>query len=198
MEKLTKNELDTWRQYSKMKGSNIHRCKVNNLNVHFNGDYEHELAKFKLFWELRKQGSKIITECWDKEGNRRDLVDISAREIYEIETTPERAARFMGQPINIIPVGWSFEDEKWKRLKAKKRKIKMSYRQSILNFLKERYPNKFSAAQIVYYLGQQGLSESVIFANIKKLIEQEEIGYEWTESLNQNKRPCRIYWWKNG
>jgi len=120
MEKLTKSELDTWRQYSKMKGSNIHRCKVNTLNVHFNGEYEHELAKFKIFWDLRKNGSKVITECWDKEGNRRDLVDISTGEVYEIETTPERAARFIGQHINIIPVGWSFEDEKWIKLKEKR------------------------------------------------------------------------------
>ena len=54
MTKLTKEELAVWRQYSKLQGSRIHRCKVNQLEVHMNATREHEIIKFRTFWDLRK------------------------------------------------------------------------------------------------------------------------------------------------
>ena len=114
--KMSDTEMENYRAYSKMNKS-IFSCKVNQLNVHLNADFEHELAKFKIFWKLRKEGSKVITEAWQRGTDfRRDLVDLTNGEIYEIETDMKRAIRFVGEPINIIPVGWTFEDKKWIKL----------------------------------------------------------------------------------
>ena len=65
-------------------------------------------------------GFKVLTEAQENDGGLiRDLVDLSNGEVYEFETTPKRAARFLGKPINIVPVGWDFEDKRWIKLKEK-------------------------------------------------------------------------------
>jgi len=117
--KLTKQEREFWKSFKKKKGDTLPGCKLNQLNVHTNGCYEHEKAKFEIFWKLREQGFKVITECWhlcDGKWLRRDVVDLSNQEIYEAEVDMKRALRFVGKPINIVPVGWKLTDEKWKEL----------------------------------------------------------------------------------
>mgnify|MGYP001562642909 CR=1 FL=1 len=73
----------------------------------------------------------------------------------------------------------------------------MSYREIIIDFLKERKDRRFTAAQIVYFLSPLGLSESVVFANLKKMREQKEIGYDHARELSGHSHPVMVYWWKD-
>ena len=108
---LSKQEREVWRIYRKTKGSSYPNTKVNLLIVYPNNSYEHEKSKFDIYWEHRKQGCSVITECYlGKE--RCDVVCLTCNERYEPETDIKRAVRFIGRPINIVPVGWSFKDEK--------------------------------------------------------------------------------------
>jgi len=70
------------------------------------------------------------------------------------------------------------------------------YKEMILKFLQERSPNKYTSGQIVYYMTSQGLSESVVYSNLKKMRKEVEVLWEWSEQLNQNGRPCRVYYLK--
>ena len=63
----------------------------------------------------------------------------------------------------------------------------------ILDFLHKRAPNKYTAAQIIYHLTDQKLSESVVYANLKKLRENKEINWQWSSHLSAKKRPARYY-----
>ena len=72
----------------------------------------------------------------------------------------------------------------------------MLYRQIILSFLEERKDRKFTAAQIVYFLSPLGLSESVVFANLKKMREQKEIGYDHAKELSGHSHPVFVYFWR--
>ena len=93
MNKLSKTEMENYRSYSKMNKS-IFSCKVNQLNVHLNSDYPHELAKFKIFWKLRKEGNKVITEAWQRGTDfRRDLVDLSNGIIIEVEHSKSKRGK---------------------------------------------------------------------------------------------------------
>ena len=100
--KLTKQEMENYRKYTKMRGSNLKTCKLDALNVHLNGEYAHELKKFEIFWKLRKQGFRVITEAWDKEGLRREIVDITNGEIYEIESSKTKRGQRHPKNINVI------------------------------------------------------------------------------------------------
>ena len=83
--KLTKQETEQYRRFSKMNKS-IHTCKIDQLNIHLNGEYEHEKAKFDLYWKLRKQGHRVITEAWERGTDfRRDVVDLTDGIVIEIE-----------------------------------------------------------------------------------------------------------------
>jgi len=66
----------------------------------------------------------------------------------------------------------------------------------ILLFLQQMYPNKYSIAQLIYHLKNQGLAGSVIYANVKKLREKGEIAWGWGEYLSKKSRPARYYWSK--
>ena len=78
---------------------------------------EHEQAKVKVCYDLQSEGKKFITEAVDNETDlRRDVVCLDDGEIFEIETTIKRAARFIGQPVNIVAVGWDFSNPKWQKL----------------------------------------------------------------------------------
>ena len=95
--KLTKFELEFWRRYHISGCSNIHRIKINALAIHPQNSYEHERAKFDLYYKLRREGHNIITEAVRNDNGRRvDLVDITGRIEYEIETDKKRAERFKG------------------------------------------------------------------------------------------------------
>jgi hypothetical protein len=109
--KLTKFEMTQYRQYSKVKGSALNTCKLDQLNVHLNGEYEHELAKFKLFWDLRKAGHRIITEAWGRDGLRRDLVDLTDGEIYEIDSNKTKRGRRHPSNINV----WWYNESRWRK-----------------------------------------------------------------------------------
>ena len=54
----------------------------------------------------------------------------------------------------------------------------------ILTFLEQCYPNKYTIAQLIYHLKNQGLTASVIYANVKKLKEKKEIEWEWGQYLS--------------
>lgn len=100
--KLTKQETDVYRRYSKMNKS-IHSCKIDQLQVHMNGEYEHELAKFNKFWELRKNGFRVITEAWQRGTDcRRDIVDLTNDEIWEVENSKTKRGNRHPTNINVI------------------------------------------------------------------------------------------------
>lgn len=106
MKKLTKQEREFWKTFKKKKGDALPGCKLNQLNIHTNGCYEHEKAKFEIFWKLRAEGSKVITECWhvsdDNTWLRRDVVDITNEEIYEIEDETTKRGNRHPSNINVI------------------------------------------------------------------------------------------------
>jgi len=64
---------------------------------------EHEIAKLNLCYSLKKLGYDFITEAVEnKTGLRRDVVCLDTGEIFEVETTPERAKRFEGTGVTVI------------------------------------------------------------------------------------------------
>lgn len=65
----------------------------------------------------------------------------------------------------------------------------------ILEWLKERYPKKYTAAQIVHHLKNRELSESVVYSNLKRLREKSEVGWEWGETLSSKNRPARYFYY---
>ena len=123
--KLTKFELNEWKKYRRPSTS-FHKCKVNEFIIFANNTYAHELGKFKIAFDLMKEGHKILTECEEiSSGERCDLVDITDGERYEVESTIVRAQRFIGRPTNIVAVGWDLESDKWKRLLEKQQTTKV-------------------------------------------------------------------------
>ena len=78
---------------------------------------EHELMKARVCHELLCNKHEFVTEAVRNGSDperRVDIVDLTTGEEIEIETTPERAARFIKEPdVLVIPVGWSKKDEKW-------------------------------------------------------------------------------------
>jgi hypothetical protein len=83
---------------------------------------EHEVMKTIIAYALKKRGEEFITEAVENKTNlRRDLVSINSGQIYEIETTPERAERFKGTEAVVIPT-WDFD---WTWLKKILEKIEM-------------------------------------------------------------------------
>lgn len=66
----------------------------------------------------------------------------------------------------------------------------------ILKWLEENFPKKYTAAQIMYFLRSDDLSESVIYANLKRLRDAGEVGWEWGTNLNEKSRPARYYFYK--
>lgn len=117
MKPYKKAEMEYLKKFQKSGSTSIHLPKVNEIKISVGNTLEHELMKVKLAYNIMKEGRKFIMEATEIEtGLRRDLIDISDEEIYEAETSPERAKRFLGQPVNIVPVGWSFKDKKWQEI----------------------------------------------------------------------------------
>lgn len=131
MKKLTLEELQNWRRYHTPGCSNLHTLKVDVIHLSKANSVEHELAKCKFAIMVSKGERHFITEAernkLDEHGKKRrvDLVDITEGIEYEFETDPKRAVRFVNdKKVYIVPVGWSKEDEVWKKLE-KMHKIQM-------------------------------------------------------------------------
>ena len=118
---MTKEEKDVWFSYKIPGQSNIHRCKVDEINLSTANTWKHEREKCKYAYFLKRNNEKFLTEAEEiKTGLRRDMVSLTTGEIYEFETDPKRAIRFWNQVVNVIPVSWDEKKfKKWMALAAK-------------------------------------------------------------------------------
>ena len=99
---LSKDEKLMWFKYRKPAGSNIHRLKVNQVNLSTANSIPHELAKTKIALELMKDGHKIITEAEEiATGLRRDLVYLTFQEIYEFDESSTKRGKRHPKGINV-------------------------------------------------------------------------------------------------
>ena len=118
---LKKREDETYKQYHIPGCHNYMRRPKNSVYLNPSNSLEHELAKARVCYELQKEKKKFITEAVENAtGLRRDVVCLDDGEIFEIETTIARAKRFIGQPVNIVAVGWDLNDPKWVKLQGEK------------------------------------------------------------------------------
>ena len=77
-----------------------------------NNSIEHEVIKFMVCYLLKSQGYEFISEAVsNKEGYRRDVVCLNTGEIFEVETTPERAKRFEGTEVTVVKT-WEIKNLK--------------------------------------------------------------------------------------
>ena len=118
---MTKEEKDVWNSFRIPGCSNIHRCKVDEINLSTANTLKHELMKCTYAYFLKRNKEKFLTEAEEiKTGLRRDMVSLTTGEIYEFETTPQRGIRFWNQVVNVVPVGWDEKDwRKWILLSKK-------------------------------------------------------------------------------
>lgn len=95
---LTREESEVYTKYHKPGCASLIRVQLNAIFINTTNSEEHELAKFKLAWKLRKMGFNFITEAVSNiDGRRVDLVNLTEDGIeYELETDPKRAERFKG------------------------------------------------------------------------------------------------------
>ena len=70
--------------------SNKFGSHINCFRINLNNSFEHELKKFKIFWELRSQGHHIMSEAKLIGGGIADLVDLDVGEVIEILHTETR------------------------------------------------------------------------------------------------------------
>ena len=83
------------------------KVKKDVVKPYKNNSWDHELAKFRLCWELLRINHSFITEAVSKEtGERHDVVDLDSGYVYEIETTKKRAERFKGRKNVIVVELW--------------------------------------------------------------------------------------------
>jgi len=74
--------------------------------------------------------------------------------------------------------------------------------EKILKWLKEHKESRFTATQLIYFLKDNRLSESVIYANLKRLRDLKNKGFErnidwiWGNHLSEKARPARYYFYK--
>ena len=116
-----------WRLYHILGCSPIHTIKRNVIFISVANSREHERSKFEYCYSLAELNHSFITEAVDnKTGLRRDLVDLNTGEVFEFETTMSRSLRHLDNStlgnatkVHIIPVGWTFQDLKWIKLKEK-------------------------------------------------------------------------------
>jgi hypothetical protein len=77
------------------------RVKKNAVFISTANSLEHEFEKLRICYALKEFGHNFITEaeCSIKGVKyRRDVVDLTTGLIYEIETDPKRAERFINDP----------------------------------------------------------------------------------------------------
>lgn len=131
VKKLSIRETETYRKYHIPSCNNLMRVKADAVFFNVNNSSEHELKKAEIAWQLRKQGHHFLCEAernkLDKFGNRRraDLVDLTTGIEYEIETDMSRAVRFFDDDmVEVVPVGWSVHDPKYRELLIKRGVLK--------------------------------------------------------------------------
>ena len=109
---LTREESEIYTKYHRPGCASLIRVQLNAIFINTANSEEHELAKFKIAWKLKKMGHNFITESVSNiDGRRVDLVDITEDGIeYEIESTPERAARFKGMKNVFVVKLWDKSD----------------------------------------------------------------------------------------
>jgi len=62
----------------------------NDIRININNSFEHELAKFIISWNLKKEGKEFITEAtFENRLGRADIVILDNSEIIEILETEE-------------------------------------------------------------------------------------------------------------
>jgi len=124
--RLTEKERDILHDYHIPGCAVLWTRAADEFNFSIHNSIDHERKKFEIAFGLLQAGQHFIMEAErnkkDEEGNRRivDVVSLSTGDEYEIETTPERAVRFIKDlAVTIIPCGWSMEDDRWKNLVQK-------------------------------------------------------------------------------
>jgi len=94
-------EKKIWYKYHIPGMGNLNRVKKNAIFISAANSYEHELEKFRICYMLKSIGHNFLTEAEcsiNKVKYRRDVVDLTTGDIYEIETDPKRAERFIKDP----------------------------------------------------------------------------------------------------
>ena len=121
---LNRQELEVWKTYCVPGCSSMNRVKLNAVFFSKANSEVHELKKAEVCWELKKEGINFVTEAErnskDYQGKKRriDIVDLTNDIEIELETTPERAVRFLKDPVYtdkrilVIPVGWNKKNSK--------------------------------------------------------------------------------------
>lgn len=100
---LSKQEQENWKLYKIPHQTDMHRVKINVINLSTANSREHELKKCELAFDFMKSGDKIITEAEQiSNGLKRDLVNISTGEIYEIENSKMERSKRHPSNINVI------------------------------------------------------------------------------------------------
>ena len=100
MKQLTKIEIENWKRFKQPGQTDIYRVKINVIHLSIANSKEHELKKCELAFDFMKMGDKIITEAEEiSSGLKRDLVNISIGETYEIENS--KMVRSNRHPSNI-------------------------------------------------------------------------------------------------
>lgn len=96
MKKLTDQEMKRYREYTK-KPKMMRNCKVDALVWSTAESKKHFLAKAGKLYDLVADGHRCITEAIPHSNYslRHDLVDLTDGVIYEFETSPKRALRFV-------------------------------------------------------------------------------------------------------
>ena len=120
---LIKTRKENWCKYHIPGCSNLHRLKFNSIQISIANSLKHELKKAEICYKIKKQGHFFITEAESNKRNKRvDIVDLDDGMEYECEVNMERAFRFLKEKkVIVIPVGWSFNDKKWKNILLKRK-----------------------------------------------------------------------------
>jgi len=88
--KLTKEESKFYRKYHIPGCGNLTSVKVNALFIRKGNTYEHEAAKFRVCWNLLKEGKTFLTEAarskkrGDKSEKVVDVVDLTGETEIEV------------------------------------------------------------------------------------------------------------------
>lgn len=94
---LQRKRKNTYNKYHIPGCSALHRVKQNVIFTSKANSDLHELLKAATGIILKKRGEIIITEAVENDTDlRRDLVSLDSGRIFEIETNPKRAERFLG------------------------------------------------------------------------------------------------------
>ena len=108
MVKLNPNERERYLKFH-IPGCNcIHTLKVNAFHLSIANSLKHEQKKLEIAYNLMKQHFKILTEAAENKKQldgtelRRDIVDISNGEIYEIEDSKSKRGHRHPSNINVV------------------------------------------------------------------------------------------------